>query len=76
MPSLKPTSKFPIHPGTKGSLTFISFLRTSSTVGEGRASGGRGFKARPGPKVLVSYLFKADVRTLFGLIAQLVLAND
>ena len=27
-------------------------------------------------KVLVSYLFKADIRTLFGLVAQLVRAND
>ena len=27
-------------------------------------------------KVLVSYLFEAGVRTLFGLVAQLVRAND
>ena len=27
-------------------------------------------------KVLVSYFFKADIRTLFGLVAQLVRAND
>ena len=27
-------------------------------------------------KVLVSYLYMADIRTLFGLITQLVRAND
>jgi hypothetical protein len=27
-------------------------------------------------KVLVSYFLKADIRTLFGLVAQLVRAND
>ena len=39
--------------------------------------GGRGFKSRPGRKGFGVVLFvKADVRTLFGLVAQLVRAND
>ena len=39
--------------------------------------GGRGFKSRPGRKGFgVVLLFKAGVKTLFGLVAQLVRAND
>lgn len=38
--------------------------------------GGRGFKSRPGRKGFGVVLFEAGVRTLFGLVAQLVRAND
>ena len=39
--------------------------------------GGRGFKSRPGRKGFgVVCLEVADIKTLFGLVAQLVRAND
>jgi hypothetical protein len=39
--------------------------------------GGRGFKSRPGRKGFgFVLLMKAEVETLFGLVAQLVRAND
>ncbi len=38
--------------------------------------GGRGFKSRPGRKGFGVVFKRCDIRTLFGLVAQLVRAND